>query len=549
MLKNKLNILKLFIPLLFIFIYLIPLNSRGLWSPDELRYAEIAREVVVNDNWIVPTFNQLRYFEKPIFGHWFNAASLIVFGEHNFSVRFSSVFSTFIAALAIFFLVRRYASNVIAWLSAGIYVSLLLVTILGTYAALDSVLSMWLTLAFVSFFLALDVTHHKHKFGYYTLAGICCGGAFLTKGFLALALPVLVVLPYAIWHKRFKELLYYGCWTVIVASLVIAPWGIAIYRADADFWHYFFWVEHIQRFSGNNAQHAAPFWYYLPIALLATLPWIFFIPNVLTGLRSQANSPLIKFSILWAIIPFLFFSLAKGKLPTYILPCMAPIAILFAHGLYQAYHNHANTLNTGLLALSLSFSLILIALSVLMFTDKLPFQTSEQWKFWGLFGAFAWAFLCSVMARYVVMFEYKICWIMATFALLFMVVGQVLPNKTIYSKIPGSFVQQLQPLVKQHTMLIADYPSTMSALNWYLKREDVYLTNSGGEVTYGLSYPDAQQRFIPLNQLARRITQARQKTSVLMMIRELKTLPVNLPTPSKRIKQGRFMALYYDRQP
>ena len=80
------------------------------------------------------------------------------------------------------------------------------------------------------------------------LFGFACGIGFLTKGFLAFALPLLVIVPFMIWENRWKEL-FSCCWLPLGAALLtVMPWSLAGYLQAPDYWHYFFWVEHIKRF-------------------------------------------------------------------------------------------------------------------------------------------------------------------------------------------------------------------------------------------------------------------------------------------------------------
>ncbi|HEY5714799.1 MAG TPA: phospholipid carrier-dependent glycosyltransferase, partial [Psychromonas sp.] len=201
-------------PLIFIAMYILPLGLRDLWSPDEIRYAEIAREMVSSRNWTVPTFNGLRYFEKPVLGYWMNALSQVLLGENNFSVRFASVFSSAGSAFCLLLLVDRFVNRQIAWITVSIFISLFMVAGIGTYSVLDSIFSLWLTAAFTAFFFASAADNSAARYKDYGLAGLFCGLAFLTKGFLALALPVIVVLPFLLWQKQFMSVLRWGWWVI-----------------------------------------------------------------------------------------------------------------------------------------------------------------------------------------------------------------------------------------------------------------------------------------------------------------------------------------------
>ncbi len=113
----------------------------------------------------------------------------------------------------------------------------------------------------------------------------------MTKGFLALMLPVLIALPYMIWQRRFGELVRYGLVAVAVAALVSVPWALAVHYREPDFWRFFFWHEHIRRFAaGEDAQHARPWWFYLPLLFASTLPWALLLPSTLLRTWRETRS-------------------------------------------------------------------------------------------------------------------------------------------------------------------------------------------------------------------------------------------------------------------
>ena len=547
------------LPLLFFYAlyYLLPLQLRALWQPDEVRYAEISREMLASGNWMVPHFLGLRYFEKPIAGYWINNLSQALLGDSNFAVRFGSVVSITLSALLVYWLaMRMWRQRGTALLSAVIFLTCFLVYGIGTYAVLDPMITLWLVAGMCSFWLVAEAgSSTRQKVLGWLLLGLACGMGFMTKGFLALAVPVVAIVPWMIWQRRMKELLLSGPLALISAALISAPWAIGIAHQEPDFWHYFFWVEHIQRFAEKDAQHIAPFWYYLPVLLAGTLPWLGFLPGALTRAwreRQQSHGSLYLLS--WVVMPLLFFSIAKGKLPTYILPCFAPLALLLAHHARRLAAEGGRGLKAnGVINLVFGSLLTLVVLLVLapwgwahhpVYTHAELFKVqlaTLAFLFWAVMGVISliggakfWqaAALCPLM--------------------LALVVGAAIPDKVIYSKQPQPFVTTLMPELTRSTFVLANNVGMASALAWQLKRSDILLFDQPGELKYGLSYADSTQRLVSTGEFARWLQVHRRQGDVSLVMKlsdDQRPTDDRIPSPDHSYQRGRMLYYLYLKQP
>src|SRR5476651_148952 len=197
--------------LLYALLYLLPLNGRLLWQPDETRYAEISREMLQRGDWVVPHLLGLRYFEKPVAGYWINNTSQWLLGDNNFAVRFGSVFCTAVSAALIFWLgLKLWQNRSTAALATMVYLTSMLVFSVGTYSVLDPMISLWLTASMVASCLSLQATTRWKKCFWYALLGLACGMGFMTKGFLALLIPAIAMVPAVVQQRKVKGLICFG---------------------------------------------------------------------------------------------------------------------------------------------------------------------------------------------------------------------------------------------------------------------------------------------------------------------------------------------------
>jgi len=536
--------------LFYLALYLVPLGERPLMIPDETRYAEIPREMLNTADWVVPRLNGLRYFEKPPLGYWVNGIAIAMFDENPFAVRISSALAAGLTSFLVFLFTWRVAKDEkIAGLAALIHMTFLEVYFVGTFNVLDSLFTLFLTGGLVFYYFAAQAQHeavgHRH---YWLLSGFAFGLAFLTKGFLAFALPALVLVPWAAFQKRWRTLLTLGLWVALVAVLVALPWIIMIHLREGDFWHYFFWVEHIKRFSADNAQHKSPFYYFLITFPALAFPWFSLFPAALCGLRSTTEEsttrPSMRLLWLWLLLPFVFFSASNGKLLTYILPCFPPLAVLTALGLSQYLNKgRIKRFNSGILLNTFVFLClggVLLASQYLDFGFR-PYGDGEAAKIYIFAIALTFGATAGIYSYFATRATIKLMGSLLAIIPLLFTIHFAVPNQVVEHKAPGLLLEQYRARIDKNTMIASD-ASLVRAVSWYLKRDDVYLTTKG-EMEYGLSYPQASDRFLDPQRLSELLNNDASRASILMVCKrscnpQLENL---LPTSADKMTYGVFV--------
>ncbi len=336
--------------------FFVGLGSPALTDSDEAFYAESAREMIERGDWLTPYYNGEPRFDKPVLYYWLAAVSYGVAGPSPGAARFPAALAGVGLVLVTFFCARRWYDAPTALLAGVIGATSAGIVAMARQALPDLPLAFFVTLATWAAQIALldDARRPvgpRGRLGWLLLAALAAAGAFLVKGPVGPALATLVVLPLvALDWRRHGVVLRVTATDLGLASavflLVALPWYVAMAAEHgAGYLERFFLAENFERFATDRYNAPRPAWYYLPIVAGGLLPWSPFM--ILWGAalrrawRRRALDPRALRLVVWACAPLIFYTLSVGKQPRYILPLLAPLAILLARAMTGALRDPA----------------------------------------------------------------------------------------------------------------------------------------------------------------------------------------------------------------
>ena len=163
---------------------------------------------------------------------------------------------------------------------------------------------------------------------------MACALGGLTKGPIAFVLLAPPLVLYVLLNRdTVRPTLRQWAGYVGLALALAAPWYVIICLRDSYFAYHFFVDQHLVRFL-KHEYHVYPKWYYVPVLLIACLPWLFLLlPFGRSFFSRSAEARAVRtrslgFFVLWAGWCLLFFSVSSSKLPPYILPAAPAVALL-----------------------------------------------------------------------------------------------------------------------------------------------------------------------------------------------------------------------------
>lgn len=316
------------------YLFFFQLGELGLTDPDETFYAQTAKEMVTKNDWITPYLYGVPQFEKPILFYWLVEASYKAFGVNEFSSRLPSAVFGVIGVIAIYLLGSLIFNKRVGILAALILATNVEYLMLARGCVTDMALGTFVLLGMLFFFYG----YIKKADIFYVLSSAMFGLAALTKGPIGILLPGLVIIVYLAMTKELKLLnIKRILWVSLTFFAVALPWYLASYKIHGKvFIDEFFGFQNVIRFLEPEHKTGSQFYYYIPILIGGFFPWSAFLPFGLWRVIKKSFSKDGEsrkgwlFILLWFVVIFGFFSVSSTKLPTYIFPTWAAIALMIA---------------------------------------------------------------------------------------------------------------------------------------------------------------------------------------------------------------------------
>ena len=340
--------------LLFLAVFLVVLASwRPLTLPDEGRYADVGRWMLITGDWLTPRLNGIPFFHKPPLLYWLQTVFMEIFGVSAWCIRLVPAMHAMLMLLALYLAARKIGGERLALHAIWVLGSSLTFLAGGQFLNHDILVASWISIALWSF--AGSLAYESRPNRRLALLGFAaCGFAVLSKGLIGIVLPGLVMLIWVSIRGLWREVWRWPWIAGLALFLAIGlPWFVAAQIKYPDFFDYMIIGQHFRRYAGSDFNQHQAIWFYPACLAVMLFPWAFLpLRDVWQGLRQAPLRHLKRADAwqtllwVWLVTIVAFFSVPQSKLIGYIFPAMPALALLAARSWEK--HLAPSKLNTRL---------------------------------------------------------------------------------------------------------------------------------------------------------------------------------------------------------
>ena len=324
---------------------LVLAGVRPLALPDEGRYAEVSRWMLVSGDWLIARLDGLPFFHTPPLLHWLQAGALAALGPSPWAARLVPVLAAGGMVSGLFLAARRLLGERWAATAAWMLATSPAFLAAGQYVNHDMLVAAWIATAIWCFALAFmaepsakgDARPHA---GWARAGFVACALGLLTKGLIGVVLPGAVLFVWLSVTRRWRQVPRLPWLSGLALFFTIAaPWFLLAAHRYPDLWSYMFGTQQFGRYTSGGFNNARPWWFYVAAIGVLLMPWpllLLYRPQAqvpaLASHAARTQRDVIGLCWVWLGVILLFFSIPKSKLVGYILPVMPAVAVLCAIG-------------------------------------------------------------------------------------------------------------------------------------------------------------------------------------------------------------------------
>ena len=330
------------------------LGETGLVDETPPLFAAAARAMAETGDWLTPRVNGLPRYDKPPLVYWLMGLGYLLPGQAvwnplgTWAARLPSALSSTAVMLLLATTLLRWPQpdrprRLMALAAPLAFALSPLVLLWSRIAVSDALFSAMLAASLLLFWRCYAAAGRR-----WWIAWLVLGLAVLAKGPVAVVLVTLTLALFA-WRQGAARSLLARLrpWPgLLLTALVALPWYVLMLLVDgAPFWNSFFGYHNLQRFTVVVNHHLQPWWFFLPVLVVASLP---FTPLLLAGLlralrggggfgvaavdggEDLAARSLPQFAACWLLAVLMFFTVAATKLPSYWIPATPAAGLLIA---------------------------------------------------------------------------------------------------------------------------------------------------------------------------------------------------------------------------
>ncbi|WP_297455255.1 glycosyltransferase family 39 protein [Persephonella sp.] len=347
-----------------VFVYFWNIWLNDIWIPNEAFYAEAAREMLEKKDFLDIFYNYEPRLNKPPMTYWLVAISYLIFGINEFATRLPIVLTALGSNILVYLIGKELFDRKIGIVAAAVMAFSFQFIINSRYASPEVPLTFFFTLTLYLFIAG----YKRRKFLYILFSYIALGFTILTKGYPYLIIIGAIVIIYLLFENSFRLRAFFTNLKFIhleiglpIAIVIGFSWYVYAYMKFGQEFIQITLEETIKRAIGKKSGGISSLFFYFVVILWGFLPYSLMVYyGVFRAIKDRTKE--LMFPMVWLLTMLAIFTIAKGKIPVYIIQAHGAMSIIVAY--YLVRYSPKNQIDKVFYGVSLLIPVIIAVAAI-----------------------------------------------------------------------------------------------------------------------------------------------------------------------------------------